>query len=218
MLKTQSYYTILTYPFICFGIPQAIILIYSYQSFSVPKEKSIGTFRFILYFFIQNTIIAIFFIPISIFAGENLIESRFINLYMAGLWPALMAEVIIDSYKDSNKEVNFLCFTCKIKNKYYPLILFVLFSFIAAAIFMLIAGVITGFICKRYLDAFGWMDWSHISDSCAEKVERKACCCLFKMKRFVSIAESEFEMQPAALPQSREPSAPFAGTGYRLGG
>jgi membrane protein YqaA with SNARE-associated domain len=196
---------------------------YSFQSFSIAKEKSIGTFRYLIYFILLNAVTGICFIPISIFAGLNQITSNpLLNVRLHGLWACIMAELIMDSHSNSEKEVSFLCFNCKLKNKYYPWVLFIVFSLIGGAIFMLIAGIMTGYICKGYLDAFGLMNWTKISDSWADWVEGKIFCCCFRSKRFVTTAECEFEMQgnerASGLPRAQNfQHVPFAGQGIRLG-
>ena len=223
VIDTGTYYSIFSFPFICPGVPQAFLSIYSYQSIFIAKEKSFGTFRYIIYFVLLNVVIGVCYIPMSIFGGfNNITTNPLFNIRLYGLWACTMAELIMDSHANPNKEVSFLCFTCKLKNKYYTWVLFIVFAMIGKAIFMLIAGVMAGYICKGYLDAFGIMSWTRISDSCADRVEGKILCCCFRSKRFVTTAESGFEMQgnerEAGLPQA--PSfqhVPFAGQGHRLG-
>lgn len=139
-----------TYPFLCLDPISAIFSLFSYMAICSKKERNLGTFRFILYFTVQNLIIAILFIPLYYFLcflGAPS-HSYFLKLFLAGLWPAIMCEMIVETKQNPEESVQFMCFPVKIKRKLYPWVFFLLFSLIFGVLFHLLAGLAAGYLCK----------------------------------------------------------------------
>ena len=216
-----------TYPFLCLDPISAIFSLFSYTAICGKKERNLGTFRFILYFAVQNCVIAVVFIPLYYFLyflGAPS-HSYFLKLFLAGLWPAIMCEMIVGTKENPEEPVPFMCFPVKIKRKLYPWVFFLLFSFIFGVLFHLLAGLAAGYLCNYYLDLYELMNWSSISEESAEKWEKKVCFWNTWVTGFISINEAG-QVLPDSSAQQSGPSisgstpsiTPFSGTGHRLGG
>lgn len=152
LLVTQGYmfWQFFTFPYTCLNPLSAAFSLCSYMPGCGRKERLLGTFRFIVYFTLQNFIIGLTFIPLFYllyYIGAPA-EVYFLKLFITGLWPAIMVEMVLTYNEDGDEFVQFMCFPVKLKRKWYPWAFFLLFSLLFGVVFNLLAGILTGYLCK----------------------------------------------------------------------
>jgi len=151
ILVTQGYtfWQFFTFPYTCLSPISAAFSLCSFMSRCGKKERILGTFRFIVYFTLQNFIIGLTFIPLFYllyYIGAPP-EVYFFKLFISGLWPAIMVDMVINYNEDGDEMVQFMCFPVQLKKKWYPWAFFLLFSLFFGIVFTLLAGILTGYLC-----------------------------------------------------------------------
>ena len=214
----HSYYSIITFPYVSLDPLAALLSIYSYHRYSTKKERDLGTLRFFIYFSLTNLITCLIFLPFSYLAYKFGLppDFYFTKLFLSGLWPSIMLEMVQDSSKSPDSMVNFMCFPIKLKNKYLPFAFALFWSLIFGLIIELFAGIITGYICKLHLDLSGLLKWSDLSEERAKNIEEKFIKRLFNYSRYVK--SGDLPANVPVLPESGGQSSGFPGIGHRVGG
>ena len=69
-----------------------------------------------------------------------------------GIWPILMCEITLFCLSSPERPMRFFFFPCEFKAKYYPLILFAVFTVISNfnIDFEILSGIAFGFLCHYY--------------------------------------------------------------------
>ena len=170
-LANIPYYTILRFQiwrlvtsnFISTNFLNLIFVIFFWLPQSMNLERSIGTVRYMINFFVNSIFIQLlydlFLLIFSIFNSSILLKKIYYDknnnmeyIESDGLWPYIMMEMTILCLANPENEMNILCFSYPIKSKYYPLILFVILTVCNFTIkFDLIAGIVYGCIYVYYL-------------------------------------------------------------------
>ena len=170
-LANIPYYTILRFQiwrlvtsnFISTNFLNLIFVIFFWLPQSMNLERSIGTVRYMINFFVNSIFIQLlydlFLLIFSIFNSSILLKKIYYDknnnmeyIESDGLWPYIMMEMTILCLANPENEMNILCFSSPIKSKYYPLILFVILTVCNFTIkFDLIAGILYGCIYVYYL-------------------------------------------------------------------
>lgn len=171
-LANIPYYTILRFQIwrlitanlLSTGLLNIIFAIFFWLPQSINLERSIGTVRYMMNFFVNSFFIqflyALFLVILSIIFKTSILLKKIhydtrSNMYFIesdGLWPYIMMEMTILCLANPENEMNILCFSYPIKSKYYPLILFVILTVCNFTIkFDLIAGILYGCIYVYYL-------------------------------------------------------------------
>lgn len=136
-----------------FWLPQAINL-----------ERSIGTIKYMVNFFINSTLIqllySVFIIIMGIFI-KGITDKKIIYYHNTqeiyyiesdGLWPYIMMEMTVLCLANPDNNMNIFCIPYQIKSKYYPFSMLIFLFIINFSIrFDFIAGVFYGFIYVFYL-------------------------------------------------------------------
>lgn len=151
LLVTQAYtfWQFFTFPYACLNPISALFSLCSYMPICGKKERVLGTIRFIIFFVIQNFVIGLAFIPLFYFLYYIGVppEVYFFKLFLSGLWPAIMIDMVLSFNQDGEEITQFMCFPIQIKRKWYPWAFFLFFSLLFGVIFNLLAGILIGYLC-----------------------------------------------------------------------
>jgi hypothetical protein len=103
-----------------------------------------------------------------------------------GLWPILMCEITLFCLSNPERDMRFFIFPCVFKAKYYPLILFGIFTLLSNfnIDFEILSGIAFGFLCHYYLK-----NKIEFSNQFVLKLENSFLCKWMKNKKgFISIS------------------------------
>lgn len=199
-LVNIPYYTIFyfqiwrlfTTAFITTGILSILFSLIFWYRDAVKKEQDIGTVKYILHFFMMCFFIQVLYCLITIiiyFIIQNQMVLK-MKITMSGirnegLWPILMCDLTLLCLSNPEQDMRFFFFPCIIKAKYYPLVLFAIFTVLSGfnIDFEILCGIGFGFIYHYYLK-----NKLEISNSFALKVENSFLCRWMANKNgFISI-------------------------------
>ena len=142
----------------------------------IQLERSIGTIKYMLTFFmncicIQIIFCSIMFLVFLITRSKTALLLKVMGgrVRNEGLWPIVMLEITLKCLKNPDQDMRFFLFPCVIKAKYYPLALVGFFTLLSGFNFdfEILSGIAFGYIYHRYLE-----NRLKITDSLALKVER----------------------------------------------
>ena len=114
-----------------------------------------------------------------------------------GIWPILICEITLFCLSNPERPMRFFFFPCVFKAKYYPLILFGIFTLLSNfnIDFEILSGIAFGFLCHYYLK-----NKIEISNNFAIKIENSFLCRWMKNKKgFISITNPGSPEIPANL-------------------
>ena len=228
VIYQQYWWEVLTFQYQHPKIIMLIFALWSYLPTASKTERVMGTVKYISYFLIMNIIIgavhvvlmfALFETGLSLFQGCLYVPSY-------GLWPLILSNMVVRCNQNPDNLIQFLCFPCKFKQKYYPWIFFLAFSLLFELVMWnLLVGIIAGYLSNFYLDLYGVLDFAYFSDKMAERVERICCRCCLRFEGFIEMRYAGNELPgraPTLIARSNGVSVssvrPFIGQGYRLGG
>lgn len=149
-----------TTAFITTGLINMIFSLFIFFRYSVQNEKDIGTIKYMLNFFRNCFFIQIIYCLIVFII--SLVIRNWILLKMKvgmggvrndGLWPILMCEITLFCLSNPERDMRFFFFPCVFKAKYYPLILFGVFTLLGNfnIDFEILSGIAFGFLSHYYL-------------------------------------------------------------------
>lgn len=202
-LADIPYYTIFyfqiwrlfTTAFITTGLLSIIFSIFFWYRDAVKKEQDIGTVKYILQFFMMTFFIQILYCSIMSIISLIIQNTAVLRMKISmgqirneGLWPILMCDLTLLCLSNPNQDMKFFCFPCIIKAKFYPIILFVVFTVLSGfqIDFEILCGIIFGFLYHYYL-----RNKLEISNTFALKVENSFLCrWMANKKGFISISHS----------------------------
>ncbi|OMJ71984.1 hypothetical protein SteCoe_29691 [Stentor coeruleus] len=218
-----NYWSLLTFPYQHLGLLNYLFALFSFAQTAPRNERVMGTSRYFIYFTLNNLILGIIFIFIGLaFLEINVpaLQSIYFNS-CAGLWPYIMIEIVIRCNKEPESQVQFMCFPCMIKAKYYPWFFFLLFSLLFMIMWDLLVGISIG-----YLHLYGVLKFTEISNGLAEKIEKFMFFCVRGLPSFIKVERAGSEEPRLEMPdipqqpnpRNERPVEPFSGQGYRLGG
>ena len=236
VLVDIPYYTILhfqiwrlfTTPFITTGLLSIIFSLLFWYRDAVKQEQEKGTIKYMLNFFMMSFGIQILYCLLMIIISiliQNTITLR-LKISMdgirnEGLWPILMCDLTLFCLSNPEQDMRFFFFPCIIKAKYYPIVLFVIFTVLSGfnIDFEIMCGIGFGFFYGYYL--FGRLE---ISNSFALKVENSFLCkWMINQKGFISINNTASTEVPQNLEnatnntQHNSNFTAFQGKGVTLG-
>lgn len=158
-------------------------------------EKSMGTIKYFFVFTINSVCIQIIYVGIMymiylITDNKNVLIMGLTNegVETNGLWPIIMAEITMLCMANPDALMRFFLFPCTIKAKYYPFLLFGLFTLFSGfqIQFDLFAGIIYGVFHHYVLK-----DKLTLSDEVAQKLEKCIPFSLIKkINGFVPVGSS----------------------------
>ena len=183
---------LITTPFITTGIISIIFSLIFWYKDAVKLEKEIGTTKYMLIFFMNTLCIQIMYcllmLIISLIISNSFVLKMKITQYgivNQGLWPILMCDLTLLCLSNPEAPMRFFIFPCIIKAKYYPIVLFLIFTIISQfnIDFESFCAIGFGFLYHFYLK-----NYLKITNNLALKVENSICFRWIKNRKgFVSI-------------------------------
>ena len=193
-----------TTAFITTGLINLIFGLFIFQRYSIQNEKDIGTVKYMLNFFRNCFFIQVIYCLIALIISLIIRNSILLKMKAMmggvrneGIWPILMCEITLFCLSSPERPMRFFFFPCVFKAKYYPLILFGIFTLLSNfnIDFEILSGIAFGFLCHYYLK-----NKIEISNNFAIKMENSFLCRWMKNKKgFISITNPGSPEIPANL-------------------
>jgi len=217
-----------TTPFITTGLISIVFSLLFWYRRAVTLEREKGTTKYMLTFFMNSFFIQIMYCFLMFIISFILQNSMMLRMKLimrgvrnAGLWPILMCDLTLICLSNPEANMRFFFFPCIIKAKYYPLVLFGIFTLLSNfnIDFELLCGIAFGFLYHYYL-----YKKIEISNTFAVKVENSFLCrWMANKKGFVSITNTGSPDIPTNLEQvtNTTPASnfkAFKGKGVAVGG
>lgn len=150
LLTYYNFWSFFTFPYQHFGLFGIVFSLYSFSQTAPRNERRMGTARYFIYFTINNLILGIILVCVGIAMLEIRVPALNSIMFSScdGLWPFIMIEIVLRCNKDPEAQVQFMCFPCMIKSKYYPFMFFTFFSLLFGVMWDLLAGISVGYLRK----------------------------------------------------------------------
>jgi membrane associated rhomboid family serine protease len=181
-----------TTAFITTGLLSIIFSLLFWYRDAVQLERENGTIKYMLTFFMFNFFIQILYCLITLIISTIIQNPILLRTKITprgvrneGLWPILMCDLTLLCLNNPEANMRFFFFPCNIKAKYYPLVLFAIFTILSGFIidFEILCGIGFGFLYHYYL-----RNKLEISDTFALRVENSSFGQFLANKRgFISI-------------------------------
>jgi membrane associated rhomboid family serine protease len=181
-----------TTAFITTGLLSIIFSLLFWYRDAVQLERENGTIKYMLTFFMFNFFIQILYCLITLIISTIIQNPILLRTKITprgvrneGLWPILMCDLTLLCLNNPEANMRFFFFPCNIKAKYYPLVLFAIFTILSGFIidFEILCGIGFGFLYHYYL-----RNKLEISDTFALRVENSSFGqFLANKKGFISI-------------------------------
>ena len=178
---------IFTTPFMTTSIFSVIFSIYFWYEKASKLEKGMGTVKYILIFFINSFCIQIMFLALmfllSLIIGNKaplIMKVTPNGVRNEGIWPILLCDITLLCLSNPDENMQFRFFPCIIKAKYYPILLFLIFTIISGfqIDFENMCGIGFGFLYHYFLRSI-----LNISNNFADKVGNSCLCRWMKNKK-----------------------------------
>ena len=151
---------LITNSFMTTGIISIIFSLIFWYRDAVKLEKQIGTTKYMLIFLMNTFFIQIIYCAMM-FIIALIINNKFVlklkvtpnGVVNSGLWPILMCDLTLLCLSNPEEPMKVFIFPCIIKAKYYPFILFLLFTLISGfnIDFEVLCAIGFGFLYHFYL-------------------------------------------------------------------
>ena len=168
VLADIPYYTIyyyqlwriLTTPFMTTNILSVIFSLFFWYNDAFKLEREIGTVRYLLIFFMNTLFIQFLYCLITflisiIIQNDILLKMKITSrgIRSEGLWPILLCDLTLLCLSNPNENIKFYFFPSVIKAKYYPIILFIIFTILSGFTIdpEILCGIGFGFLYHYYL-------------------------------------------------------------------
>jgi hypothetical protein len=184
-----------TTPFITTGLISIVFSLLFWYRHAVRLEREKGTTKYMLTFFMNSFFIQVMFCTIMFIISFILQNSYILKMKLTmrgvrneGLWPILMCDLTLICLSNPEANMRFFFFPCVIKAKYYPLVLFGIFTLLSNfhIDFEILCGIGFGFFYHYYL-----YKKIEISNTFAVKVENSLLCrWMANKKGFISITNT----------------------------
>ena len=176
-----------TTPFITTGLISIIFSLLFWYRHAIQLEREKGTVKYMLNFFMNSCFIQIMYcillLVISLVIQNNMMmkmKLTMIGVRNEGLWPILMCDLTLMCLSNPEANMRFFFFPCIIKAKYYPLVLFGIFTLLSNfnINFEILCAIAFGFLYHYYLQYK-----IEITNSFALRVENSFLCKWMKNKK-----------------------------------
>ena len=188
-----QFWRLITTAFITTGLINLIFSLLIFYRYSINTEKDIGTIKYMFNFFRNCLFIQIIYSLITLLISLIIRNSILMKMKLTmggvhndGLWPILMCEITLFCLSNPERDMRFFIFPCVFKAKYYPLILFGIFTLLSNfnIDFEILSGIAFGFLCHYYLK-----NKIEFSNQFVLKLENSFLCKWMKNKKgFISIS------------------------------
>ena len=216
-----------TTPFITTGLISIVFSLLFWYRRAVTLEREKGTTKYMLTFFMNSFFIQIMYCFLMFIISFILQNSMMLRMKLimrgvrnAGLWPILMCDLTLICLSNPEANMRFFFFPCIIKAKYYPFVLFGIFTLLSNfnIDFEILCGIAYGFLYHYYL-----YKKIEITNAFSLKVEN-SCLCKWMLNRkgFISINSTGFPDVPINLSTVTNTPPPqnfsaFKGKGVTVG-
>lgn len=147
----NEYYRLLFSPFVFLTLLSLLFGMFAYLPLCAKKEREYGTLKTILDFFWKNLIINLLYIAFAYLL--SFVVSWFSKHGCYGLWQIFFAYLVERCLEDPDGVTPVFCLPIQLKNKYYPVGLFVLFSFLSGSVLVdLFVSMLVGFLHFKFLN------------------------------------------------------------------
>ena len=218
-----------TTAFITTGLLSIVFSLLFWYRDAAKKEQEMGTIKYMLYFFMMTffiqTIYCLLMMVLSIIIQNTFMLKLKITINgirNEGLWPILMCDLTLLCLNNPEENMRFFLFPCIIKAKYYPLVLFGIFTVLSGfnIDFEIFCGIGFGFLYHYFLQYK-----IQISNTFVLKVENSMFFqWMLNKKGFISINNTSSTEIPVNLEtttttdsNSSETFSAFKGKGVTLG-
>lgn len=178
---------LVTTPFMTTSFFSVIFSIFFWYDKASTLEKQIGTIKYMLIFFMNSLCIQILYnilmIILSLIIRSKLplkMKVTRAGVRNEGLWPILLCDITLLCLSNPNEIFQFRFFPCTIKAKYYPFVLFLIFTILSGfqIEFENMCGIGYGFLFYYFLrNRLG------ISNNFANKVGNSCLCRWMQTKK-----------------------------------
>ena len=151
---------LITTPFMTTNILSIIFSLIFWFKEAVKLERDLGTVKYMLIFFMNTLCIQILFCLITSLISLIIQDTILMKIKVTkqgvrneGLWPILMCDLTLLCLNNPEEPMRFFLFPCIIKAKYYPLVLFLIFTIISGFYidFEVMCAIGFGFLYHYYL-------------------------------------------------------------------
>ena len=217
-----------TTAFITTGLLSIVFSLLFWYRDAVRLERESGTVKYMLKFLMFTCCIQILYCSIMLIISLIIQNTIMLKMKLTmrgvrneGLWPILMCDLTLYCLSNPEAPMRFFFFPCIIKAKYYPLVLFGIFTLLSNfnIDFEILCGIGFGFLYHYYLK-----NRLDISNTFALKVENSFLCqWMANKKGFISINNTGSPGIPANLETVTNTTTPtrnftaFKGKGVAVG-
>ena len=217
-----------TTAFITTGLLSIVFSLLFWYRDAVRLERESGTIKYMLKFLMFTCCIQILYCSIMLIISLIIQNTIMLKMKLTmrgvrneGLWPILMCDLTLFCLSNPEAPMRFFFFPCIIKAKYYPLVLFGIFTLLSNfnIDFEILCGIGFGFLYHYYLK-----NRLDISNTFALKVENSFLCqWMANKKGFISINNTGSPEIPANLETVTNTTTPirnftaFKGKGVAVG-
>ena len=217
-----------TTAFITTGLLSIVFSLLFWYRDAVRLERESGTVKYMLKFLMFTCCIQILYCSIMLIISLIIQNTIMLKMKLTmrgvrneGLWPILMCDLTLYCLSNPEAPMRFFFFPCIIKAKYYPLVLFGIFTLLSNfnIDFEILCGIGFGFLYHYYLK-----NRIDISNTFALKVENSFLCqWMANKKGFISINNTGSPEIPANLETVTNTTTPirnftaFKGKGVAVG-
>ena len=215
-----------TTTFITTGLLSIILSLFFWYRNAVKQEQDIGTIKYLIIFFMKTFFIQTLYCLLTLFLSIIIQNPLLLKLKITfggirneGLWPILMCDLTLICLNNPEENMRFFFFPCIIKAKYYPLVLFCIFTLLSGfnIDFEILCGIGFGFFHHYYLQKK-----IEISNTFVLKLENSIFCqWMTNKKGFISINNNPNEIptnfENVSNSSSSESFSAFQGKGVTLG-
>lgn len=217
-----------TTAFITTGLLSIVFSLLFWYRDAVRLERESGTVKYMLKFLMFTCCIQILYCSIMLIISLIIQNTIMLKMKLTmrgvrneGLWPILMCDLTLYCLSNPEAPMRFFFFPCIIKAKYYPLVLFGIFTLLSNfnIDFEILCGIGFGFLYHYYLK-----NRLDISNTFALKVENSFLCqWMANKKGFISINNTGSPEIPANLETVTNTTTPirnftaFKGKGVAVG-
>lgn len=156
----------------CLINTRLINLIFAYLAWipdGIRLELSNGTIKYILNFFINNSLIQFSFILVSYLISTTGSDS-ITKEKSLGLWPVIMSEITMLSISKPDNYVNLCFIPYEVQTKFYPFVIYLLLFLVNGFKFLMLDVVIG--IAFGYLYFYQLKHYLNVSDNFVKKAEK----------------------------------------------
>ena len=149
---------LITTSFMTTGILSIIFSLLFWYSDAVRLEKEIGTIKYMLIFLMNTLFIQILYclllLILSLFIQNTFLlkmKITFKGASNSGLWPIAMCDLTLLCLNNPERPMRLFIFPCVVRAKYYPILLFLIFSIISGIDYESLCAIGFGYLYHYFL-------------------------------------------------------------------